>query len=152
MTAATEAAARGGEGAKDEAKVPQAAGALPGRAALVSASTPRREGRVRPLASAGWRVRPTLIDSVAPPMSMYIRLLEAALAQRASLGAETSSRDALEEVRRCRAELETGLPGGDVDTVSAVLALQVGYDVALLELAAVMGLESGPGRFEQTRT
>jgi hypothetical protein len=82
-------------------------------------------------------------------MSMYTRLLDAALAQRTPRQDEAGQDDALDEVRRCHAELEAGLPGGDVDTVSAVLALQVGYDVALVELAAVMGIDSGPSRFEQ---
>jgi hypothetical protein len=81
-------------------------------------------------------------------MSMYTRLLDAALEQRMSRD-DASRDDALDEVRRCGAELEVGLPGGDVDTVSAVLAQQVGYDVALLELAAVVGIDSGPSRFEQ---
>ncbi|HWD55862.1 MAG TPA: hypothetical protein VG346_12105 [Acidimicrobiales bacterium] len=82
-------------------------------------------------------------------MSMYTRLLGAALEQRPHREDGAGRDDALDEVRRRRAELETGLPSGDVDTVSAVLALQVGYDVALVELAALMGIDSGPGRFEQ---
>ncbi len=82
-------------------------------------------------------------------MSMYTRLLDAALEQRPSHDTAHSRDSALEEVRRCRFELEVGRPAGDVDTVSAVLALQVGYDVALLELAAAMGIESGPSMFEQ---
>jgi hypothetical protein len=81
-------------------------------------------------------------------MSMYTRLLEAALAQRPPQTHGASRDDVLDEVRRCHAELEAGLPGGDVDTVSAALALQVGYDVALVELAAVMGIASSPSRFE----
>jgi hypothetical protein len=81
-------------------------------------------------------------------MSMYTALLDAALEQRMPRD-DASRDDALDEVRRCGAELEEGLPGGDVDTVSAVLAKQVGYDVALLELAAVVGIDSGPSRFEQ---
>ena len=80
---------------------------------------------------------------------MYTQLLDAAIEQRSPRDDEAGRDDALDRVRRCRAELEAGLPGGDVDTVSAVLALQVGYDVALLELATVMGIDSGPGRFEQ---
>jgi hypothetical protein len=36
-----------------------------------------------------------------------------------------------------------------IDTVPAVLALQIGYDVALLELAEVVGIESEPSRFDQ---
>jgi len=33
-------------------------------------------------------------------------------------------------------------------SAASSLALQVGYDVALLELAAIVGIDSGPGRFE----
>ncbi|HWF17066.1 MAG TPA: hypothetical protein VG244_12850 [Acidimicrobiales bacterium] len=81
-------------------------------------------------------------------MSMYTRLLDAALEQRPH-HAEPNRDGALDEVRRCRIELEVGRPHGDDDAVSAVLALQVGYDVALLELAAVMGVDSRPSMFEQ---
>jgi hypothetical protein len=53
-------------------------------------------------------------------------------------------------VRRCREELEFGVPNDDhADAVPAVLALQIGYDVALLELAAAVGIETEPSRFEQ---
>lgn len=37
----------------------------------------------------------------------------------------------------------------DLDTVSAALALQIGYDVALLRLAGLIGLESDPKRFDR---
>jgi hypothetical protein len=82
-------------------------------------------------------------------MSMYTRLLDAALEQRPPRAPESSRSDAVEEVRRCREELELGVPGHHVDTVPAVLALQIGYDVALLELAEVVGIESEPSRFDQ---
>ncbi len=83
-------------------------------------------------------------------MSMYTQLLDAALEQRPLHGGESSPHHAVEEVRRRRDELDVGVPdGADLDTVPAVLALQIGYDVALLELAAVMGIESGPSCFEQ---
>ncbi|HEY1650413.1 MAG TPA: hypothetical protein VGG09_00895 [Acidimicrobiales bacterium] len=80
---------------------------------------------------------------------MYTRLLDAALEQRPPPDDSPSRENALGEVRRRRAELELGLPGGEVDTVSEALALQIGYDVALIDLAAVVGIDSGPVRFEQ---
>jgi hypothetical protein len=82
-------------------------------------------------------------------MSMYTKLLDAAIEQRSPRDPDPSRHHAVEEVRRCREELELGVPEPNVDTVPAVLALQIGYDVALLELAEVVGIESGPSRFEQ---
>jgi hypothetical protein len=82
-------------------------------------------------------------------MSMYTQLLDAALEQRPRHEPDPSRNQAVEEVRRCREELELGVPDDHVDTVPAVLALQIGYDVALLELAEVVGIESAPSRFEQ---
>jgi hypothetical protein len=83
-------------------------------------------------------------------MSMYTQLLDAALEQRPPRLTNASQVQAVEEVRRCREDLEFGVPNGDhVDAVPAALALQIGYDVALLELAAAVGIESGPSRFEQ---
>ena len=55
----------------------------------------------------------------------------------------------MDAVRRRREELELGVPEHSVDIVPEVLALQIGYDVALLELAGVVGIESAPSRFEQ---
>jgi len=80
---------------------------------------------------------------------MYTQLLDAALEQRPPRRTEPNRNRALEQVRRCREELELGVPQHNVDTVPAVLALQIGYDVALLELAEVVGIESEPSRFEQ---
>ena len=82
-------------------------------------------------------------------MSMYTQLLDAALEQRPRGAPDPSRSHAVEQVRRCREELELGVPEQSVDTVPAVLALQIGYDVALLELAEAVGIESGPSRFEQ---
>jgi hypothetical protein len=82
-------------------------------------------------------------------MSMYTQLLDAALDQRPPREHEPNRRHAVEAVRRCREELELGVPDHNADTVPAVLALQIGYDVALLELAEVVGIESEPSRFEQ---
>lgn len=80
---------------------------------------------------------------------MYTQLLDAALEQRPHREPKTSPRYAVEHVRRCREELELGVPKDNVDTVPAVLALQIGYDVALLELAEVVGIESRPSWFDQ---
>jgi hypothetical protein len=82
-------------------------------------------------------------------MSMYTQLLDAALEQRPPRDPSPSQNHAVEAVRRCREELEHGVPDRSIDTVPTVLALQIGYDVALLELAEVVGIESGPSRFEQ---
>jgi hypothetical protein len=82
-------------------------------------------------------------------MSMYTQLLEAAVGQRQQARADDEGR-AVAEVLRCRFELEEGAPPElDPDAVPVVLALQVGYDVALLELARLMGVETDPSRFEQ---
>jgi hypothetical protein len=82
-------------------------------------------------------------------MSMYAQLLDAALEQRPPREPDPSRNHAVEEVRRCREELELGVPHHNIDTVPSVLALQIGYDVALLELAEAVGIESGPSRFDQ---
>ena len=80
---------------------------------------------------------------------MYTQLLDAALGQRPRREPEPSRSDAVQEVRRCRQKLKSGVPEHNVDAVPAVLALEIGYDVALLELAEVVGIESQPNRFEQ---
>jgi len=83
-------------------------------------------------------------------MSMYTQLLEAAFGQRPTPEAGATEQSALEEVLRCRRELEEGVPPGtDPDTVPVVLALQIGYDVALLDLARLVGIETDASRFEQ---
>ncbi len=80
-------------------------------------------------------------------MSMYTQLLEAAFGQHPPTGSGATERNPLDEVLRCRRELEEGVPKGvDPDTVPVVLALQIGYDVALLELARMVGIDTDPGR------
>ncbi len=80
-------------------------------------------------------------------MSMYTQLLCAAFGQRPHVSDEAT---AVAEVLRCRFELEEGVsPGPDPAAVPVVLALQIGYDVALLELACLVGIETDPNRFEQ---
>ena len=80
---------------------------------------------------------------------MYTQLLGAALGDRLPFVAETSRTAAIAEARRCRHDLETKkLTGMTSDSVPVVLALQVGYDVSLMQLAAMMGIDSAPGRFQ----
>jgi hypothetical protein len=86
-------------------------------------------------------------------MSMYTQLLGAALGDRLPFVVETSRIVAVAEARRWRHDLESRrLAGMTADSVPVVLALQVGYDMALIELAAMMGIDSAPGRFEPPET
>ncbi len=86
-------------------------------------------------------------------MSMYTQLLDAALGQRLAPEPDAPKHRAVAKVRRCREQLDEGIPSGmDPDTVPIVLALQIGYDVALLQLAAVLGVETDPSRFEQPQS
>ena len=86
-------------------------------------------------------------------MSMYTQLLGAALGDRLPFATETTRTAAIAEVQRCRHDLEARIPAGTTSgSVPVVLALQVDYDAALIELAAVMGIDSGPGRFEPPDT
>jgi hypothetical protein len=85
-------------------------------------------------------------------MSMYTQLLNAAFAQRPP-AADRSESDAIDRVVRCRTELDEGAPPGtDADSVPVVLALEIGYDVSLLDLAAVVGVDTDPGRFDQPQS
>lgn len=81
---------------------------------------------------------------------MYTQLLDAAFVQRAPVRVRPTEHSAVEAVRRCRGQLGEDLPPRtDPDAVPVVLAREIGYDVALLELAALLGIETDPGRFEQ---
>jgi hypothetical protein len=83
-------------------------------------------------------------------MSMYTQLLDAAVGQRGPVGVHPTRRSALDALRRSRGELDEGIPPAtDPDAVPVVLAREIAYDVALLELAEVMGLEPDLHRFEQ---
>ncbi len=86
-------------------------------------------------------------------MSMYTQLLEAACTEHAAssdAGVETEQNEAFEEVLRRRRQLQEGLHAGEnPETVPAQLALQIGYDVALMDLARCVGIDTDPGRFEQ---
>ena len=76
-------------------------------------------------------------------MSMYTHLLHAAVGERAPVMVLPSRRSALDAVRRCRGDLAEDMPlGTDPDAVSVVLAREIAYDLALLQLAAVMGVET----------
>jgi hypothetical protein len=81
-------------------------------------------------------------------MSMYTQLLSAAMDQCPPEAAAATERGAVDEVLRCRSGLQGAPPEADPDAVYAVLALEVAYDVALLQLARVVGVESDPSRFE----
>jgi hypothetical protein len=83
-------------------------------------------------------------------MSMYTQLLDAAFGQRAPVLVRPTEHDALSAVRRCRRELQRDTPPAtDPDAVPVVLAREIGYDVALLELAEILGIETDSRRFEQ---
>jgi hypothetical protein len=83
-------------------------------------------------------------------MSMYTQLLDAAVGRRAPEVTRAGERGALDQVLRCRARLDEGLPTPtDPDAVPAVLAREIGYDVALLELAETLGIDTDTSRFEQ---
>ena len=83
-------------------------------------------------------------------MSMYTHLLGVARGQRGPDDRDTATLDAVAEARRCREELKAGLPPGlDPDAVPVVLALEIGYDVALIDLATALGVPTDPSRFEQ---
>lgn len=81
---------------------------------------------------------------------MYTQLLDAAYAERGQPAGVLTRRVAVAEVIRCRDELDDGVPPGmDPDTVPVALALEIGYDVALMELARVLGVNTDPRRFDQ---
>jgi hypothetical protein len=83
-------------------------------------------------------------------MSMYTHLLDAAYGQRAPVPGSPTEHSALSAVRRCRGELARDTPfPSDPEAVPAVLAREISYDVALLELAELLGIETDPSRFEQ---
>jgi hypothetical protein len=79
-------------------------------------------------------------------MSMYTQLLATALQRRAADPAERGP--TLAEVRRCRTQLEQGTRRSDPDEVSAALALHIGYDIALLRLTGLVGIDSEPEFFD----
>ena len=85
-------------------------------------------------------------------MSMYTQLLDAAVGQRGPVALRPTKRSALDALRRSRGELDEDTPPPtDPDAVPAVLAREIAYDVALLELAEVMGIDTDLSRFEQPR-
>jgi hypothetical protein len=85
-------------------------------------------------------------------MSIYTQLLDAAFVQRAPVLVRPTAHSAVEAARRSRGQLGKEVPPGtDRDAVPVVLAREIGYDVALLELAALLGIETDPSRFDQPR-
>src|ERR1700729_1477006 len=90
--------------------------------------------------------------ALEPPMSMYTQLLDAAVGQRAAVLVRADERSAFNELVRCRSRLAESVPAApDSDAVPVVLAREISYDLALLELAEVLGIETDTGRFEQPR-
>ncbi len=83
--------------------------------------------------------------------SMYAQLLTAALRQNTHVAESDAERQlALEQLRQCRYQLEEEVPPAlEFDTVAIVLARQVRYDAALLRLAQLVGIETGPSRFDR---
>lgn len=83
-------------------------------------------------------------------MSMYTQLLDAAFRQRQPTEPGGVDGAAVDELHRARTELSK-VDHGDVDAeaVPILLALEIGYDIALLEVARRNGIESDPSRFEQ---
>ena len=85
-------------------------------------------------------------------MSMYTQLLDAAVEQRGTVLVRTTKHSALDALWRRGGELNEDVPPAtDPDAVTVVLAREIAYDVALLELARVWGIETDPSHFEQPR-
>jgi hypothetical protein len=85
-------------------------------------------------------------------MSMYTELLHAAVGDRGPVVLRPTRDSALYALRRSRRELDEGTPPvTDPDAVPVVLAREVAYDVALVDLAELMGIETDLQRFEQPR-
>jgi len=85
-------------------------------------------------------------------MSMYTQLLDAAFGRRGPVPVRPTKQGALDALWRRRHELDQDIAlAPDPDAVPVVLAREIGYDVALLELTQVWGIESDPSHFEQPR-
>ncbi|HTT87732.1 MAG TPA: hypothetical protein VMF60_10210 [Acidimicrobiales bacterium] len=80
---------------------------------------------------------------------MYTELLRTALAEPES-GVSTKG-EALASVLQCRARLQAAPPpGAAAGGASIAVADELSYDVALMRLARICGLESGPEDFESS--
>jgi hypothetical protein len=85
-------------------------------------------------------------------MSMYTELLDAAVGGRGPVVLPPTKHSALDALRRSRGELDEGRPPvTDPDAVPVALAREIAYDVALVDLAELMGIETDLHRFEQPR-
>ena len=84
-------------------------------------------------------------------MSMYTQLLEAAFGQRTAPAAGATEQSA--GSKRCSVAAASCRRGTHPDTdphaVPVALALQIAYDVALIDLAGTVGIDTDPSRFEQ---
>lgn len=126
----------GVNGEKNKATAAKESADLSVRVPLLPPATSCLRGSVRCVIAARERGQqaPHLTGENVPlesRMSMYTQLLEAAFAQRSPTCAGPTERSALEEVIRCRRELEKEVaPRSEGDSVPFTLALQISYDVA----------------------
>ena len=83
-------------------------------------------------------------------VTMYSQLLETALAQVPTSEHPSSAGDALVELIRCRSRLTKGVSIEDrSEMVPAAVAVQLAYDVALVELTRRLGLDFDLSAFDQ---
>ena len=83
-------------------------------------------------------------------MSMYARILEAALRDRSRSDAGMTTEEALAAFLECRLHLgSTASSERSADWGSAALANQVAFDLALIDLADSVGLGWTPSSFDQ---
>lgn len=80
-------------------------------------------------------------------MSMYTHLLVAAFDERRHTYAEPTTDDALAAFHHCRDRLQSWET--EADWTSTVLADQVAYDIALIDLARSVGIDCGIDTFDQ---
>ncbi len=81
-------------------------------------------------------------------MSMYTHLLSAALQGLNSSTDKLTNDEALAELLRCRNRLGTGLSHERSHRATDVVADELAYDTALIELARRVGLECDVGDFD----
>jgi hypothetical protein len=80
---------------------------------------------------------------------MYTHILEAALRERSQPDAGMTTDEALTVLCKCRQHLDSMVSERGMDWSSAALANQVAYDLALIDLAGCVGLDSDPSSFDQ---
>jgi hypothetical protein len=83
-------------------------------------------------------------------MSMYTQLLGTALESHSSSPKEATSGQALADLLHSRKRLKEASRHGS-NWASAVVADELAYDIALIELARLVGVECEVGEFDQPR-